>query len=190
MRDDHRDPIDDRWSEALAPLLSGPQASATLEARVRASLATQRPGAPARPAGPRWPWLALAAIVILSGIGVLARWQPWRPDAAPTGARYLLLLYESPRYDPGGATPEELVAEYSAWAGDLAQRGQLVDAAELGPEEQLLGGVAESTRAAAGGITGFFLVRAADPKAAAAIAATCPHLKYGGTVAVRPLREG
>jgi len=187
MPDDHRDPIDARWSEALAPLRSGPLASATLEARVRASLAAP---VPSRPGRPRWPWLAIAAVVILSGIGVLARWQPWRPDAAPAGARYLLLLYESPRYDPGGTTHEQLVAEYSAWAGNLAHRGQLVDAAELGPEEELVGAAAESTRPTAGVITGFFLVRAADPEAAAAIAATCPHLKYGGTVAVRPLREG
>jgi hypothetical protein len=36
------------------------------------------------------------------------------------------------------------------------------------------------------GPVGFFLIRAESFEAAAATAAECPHVKYGGTVVIRP----
>ena len=39
----------------------------------------------------------------------------------------------------------------------------------------------------AGGLTGFFIVRAATGEEAFALARQCPHLKYGGRVAIRRL---
>ena len=35
--------------------------------------------------------------------------------------------------------------------------------------------------------TGYFVIRAADLSAATALAQTCPHLKYGGSIRVRPI---
>ena len=184
MADDTRDPIDARWRESLSPLGGAAAPSDALEARVRLSLDAERARSTRR--RPRKAWVALAAIVLLSMTGILLRRQSSTPGSAEP--RYLLLLYENARFSPGNASHEQLVAEYSAWAGGLAERGLLVDASELGEEERLIGGAGESTRGPAGMLGGYFIVRAATMQAAAAIAATSPHLKYGGEVAVRPLR--
>lgn len=184
MPDDSRDPVDARWRDAMSPLAGSAEPSAALEARVRASLDTQR--GRTTQGKSRRAWMALAAVALLAVTGILLRLQPWNAPAA--GPRYLLLLYEGGRFSRGNATHEQLVAEYSAWAGGLAKGGKLVDASELGEEEQLVSGAGEATRGPAGVIAGFFIVRAADMREATAIAATSPHLKYGGEVAVRPLR--
>jgi hypothetical protein len=183
MPDDPRAPLNARWRRAMARLGDSLESSPELEARVKASLG-KRPAAVIR--GPsRRAWVAVAALVVVAGALI------WLPPGAPAAdsPRYLFLLYEGNRFDRGGATHQQLVGEYAVWAGSLAERGKLVEASELGEEEHLLSGAGESTRAAAGTISGFFIVRAADMTEAAAIAATCPHLKYGGEIAVRPLRE-
>jgi hypothetical protein len=41
----------------------------------------------------------------------------------------------------------------------------------------------------AGVLTGLFIIRAASEAEALAIARTCPHLRYGGRVDVRPIEE-
>jgi hypothetical protein len=185
MREDPGTPIDARWRGALARLGEQRESSPELEARVHASLRRQR--ADTVRGLSRRARVAVAALVLLVAAASLVRL--WPGAAAADGPRYLLLLYEGSRFDRGGATREQRVREYAAWAGELAQRGKLVEASELGDEERLLSGAGESTRAAAGAISGFFIVRAADMTEAAAIASTCPHLKYGGEVAVRLLRE-
>ena len=78
---------------------------------------------------------------------------------------------------------DSIVAEYSAWAGALAERGVMVMGEELTPDEAVLGSLPEAT----GGqrITGFFVIHAPDRDSALAIARSCPHVKYGGTVSVR-----
>jgi len=38
-------------------------------------------------------------------------------------------------------------------------------------------------------LRGYFDVAAADARAAATIATSCPHLEYGGTIAVKPIVE-
>jgi hypothetical protein len=169
----------------MARLRAPPELSPELEARVRASL--EQGGAGGIRGRSRRAWVAVAVLALVLVAGALLWPRPRAPSAA--GPRYLLLLYEGSRFDQGGATHQQLVGEYRAWAGSLAERGKLVEASELGEEERLLSGAGESTRAAAGTISGFFIVRAVDMTEAAAIAATCPHLKYGGEVAVRPLRE-
>jgi hypothetical protein len=185
MPEDPRTPIDARWRDALARLGEPKEPFPELEARVHASLRGQR--VDAVPGWSRRARIAVAALVLLAVAVSLVRL--WPGAAATDGPRYLLLLYEGSRFDRNGATREQLVREYGAWAGGLAQRGKLVEASELGDEERLVSGASESTRAPAGAISGFFIVRAADLNEAAAIASTCPHLSYGGEVAVRLLRE-
>jgi hypothetical protein len=82
------------------------------------------------------------------------------------------------------------VAEYSAWAAALRERGIEVEGEELAPpgEADRLAGVEAGRGApagAAGTLAGYFLVEAEDQPAALAIARTTPHLQYGGTVVVR-----
>lgn len=191
------------WNEAERAAIERLRAAlppADLEESVVAALASGRarePQTPRIPARRAWAWgaLALAAslAVFLAGISVSDRGASHAPAGrAPggpaTSERYLLLLYEDDAYR-APATPEEQtarVAEYSAWADDLRERGIDVEGEELAPlaESEWLGG-RESGVEAAGTLTGYFLVAAPDAAAAVAIARTTPHLKHGGTVVVR-----
>jgi hypothetical protein len=102
-------------------------------------------------------------------------------DARPA---FLLLLMDPDSPAPG-RSHEELVAEYSAWARQLHREGRLIDAAELADGGRVLGAPAgrEATE-----VGGYFMIRAVDLEEAAAVAAKCPHLKYGGAVEVRAVR--
>jgi hypothetical protein len=107
--------------------------------------------------------------------------------------RYVLFLYEDSTFDtsrPG----TQLVTEYSAWAAALRERGRLETGEQLAAAETLLEGQAGSivvgereAAAKAGALTGLFVIRAASESEALSIARTCPHLKYGGRIAVRAI---
>lgn len=121
-----------------------------------------------RPRRRRTPvWLATAAALLVA-IG-LSWWLARRPvQRADT---YVLLLYMDSTYRlPAPGHLGEREAEYVRWADSLARRGQL----DLGGK--LLG---------KGTAAGLFIIHAPSDSAAAAIAATCPHLKYGGRIEVR-----
>jgi hypothetical protein len=88
----------------------------------------------------------------------------------------------------------ELVTEYSAWAAALRERGRLETGEQLAAAEILLegqeGSIVAGERgpaAEAGALTGLFVIRAASESEALSIARTCPHLKYGGRIAVRAI---
>ena len=161
---------------------------------------------PARvPTRRAWAWgvLALAACLaaFVAGIAISDR-GAGREEALPETVvppapeRWLLLLYEDSAYQ-APATDEELagrVAEYAAWANDLAERGIVVDGEELaGPvdSEMLDGrrGPIETGPGAPSGpvgtVSGYFVIEAPDQAAAVAVARTTPHLAHGGTVVVR-----
>jgi hypothetical protein len=120
--------------------------------------------------------------------------DPPAAAAVPADARpaFALMLYEDAGYQApvDEAAHAARVAEYSAWAGQLAAQGQLVDGAELLAEGVLLhrerpraDGVPDSTL---GTLAGYFVIRADSLAEAERVAADCPHLAYGGTVSVRP----
>jgi hypothetical protein len=143
-----------------------------------------------------WAWGALALAACLAaffaGISVSDRGAGRGPAAAAAPDRFLLLLYEDGSYR-APVTPAEQearVAEYSAWAAALRERGIEVEGEELAPpgEADRLAGAEAGWGApagAAGTLAGYFLVEAEDQPAAVAIARTTPHLRYGGTVVVR-----
>jgi len=146
----------------------------------------------------RW---GLAAAVLL-GVGVASGMQLSKPsvEAGPaaeapapdTRPAFALMLYEDAGYQApaGEAEHRARVAEYSAWAGQLAGEGRLVDGAELLDRGVLL----HRDRARADGVpasdegrlAGYFVIRAASLEEAEQVAADCPHLAYGGTVSLRP----
>jgi len=116
-------------------------------------------------------WLAAAAVLVLA-IG-FSLWRT-RHTVAP-GNTYVLLLYEDStyRFAPPGHGADRL-AEMSRWADSLAKRGQL----DVGGH--LVGSTAPG---------GLFIIRAKSDSDAALIAASCPHVKYGGRVEVRRFIE-
>lgn len=166
----------------------------------------QTPGVPARRA---WAWGALALAAALAaffaGVSISDRGAGRTPGGgavpAATAARYLLLLYEDAAYR-APETPEEQaarVAEYGNWVTNLRERGVDIQGEELAPvgesawlDGRERGGVPAAAGAAAGELgilSGYFLVAAADPDAAMAIARTTPHLRHGGTVVIRRIVE-
>ena len=155
--------------------------SPALQRRVEASL--RRRGLLAK--GPPWRLAGFAASLVLAlGAGYIAG----RAGAAPPshgGRQYLLLLREDSSYRDDRPV-DEIVREYAQWANSLRRNDLLVMAEKLGDEEASVGGAASSlTSAAESPTTGFFLVRAPDLAAAQAIAASSPHIRYGGRIVVR-----
>ena len=151
--------------------------------RARGLLDAQRRG-PRRIVPARWAWpAAIAAGLLLFAGGFTLGRVPVQTAGAGMG-RYTLLLYEGPGFNTAGKPEAELVAEYTAWAGELAGRGSLVAGEKLAAREWILGagGSAGQQEPA-----GFFIIAARTDDEALAIARSCPHLRYGGTVAVRPV---
>lgn len=134
-------------------------------------------------------WAVAAAILMVVGLAV-GRGVP--RDVAPEDSRpqFALMLYEDSSYQ-AATHAEDRVAEYSAWARSLAQRGLLVDGAELSNTGVLLNGTHSAPDAvpvsAQGMLAGYFIIRAADRAEAERIARECPHLKYRGTISLRPI---
>jgi hypothetical protein len=143
--------------------------------------------APRSVLAPRWAWpVAIAAgLLLFAGGWAVGRRTAPEPGAGPAAGlrHYTLLLYEGPRFNVGGTPEAALVREYTAWAHGLAGKGRLVAGEKLGTNEWTLGDQSETSS----GPTGFFVIAAIGDDEALAIARTCPHLRYGGTVSVRPI---
>jgi hypothetical protein len=178
---------------ALRALRSGPSVPAEMEDRVVAALHDEgllaggsRSRAPrARPERlAAWIGAGLAASLSAFAVGWWVRGAV--PVAAPSGDAYVLLLH-----DTGVALPaaEEgrLVAEYGAWAADLRRRGVDIDGEKLEDSRTLLdaGRSRVDPGPSRGALAGYFVVRAASPEAALAVAEGCPHLRHGGSVELR-----
>lgn len=138
----------------------------------------------------RTPWRALgiaASLLVAAGVGFAAgRIQP-SPDSSP---QFLLLLREDSTYRDDRPI-REIVREYGRWADSLRQNDQLVLAEKLSNESADVVGqpVAFITDPRESPTTGLFLVRASNLDAAKAIAASSPHVKYGGRVVIRPIQR-
>jgi hypothetical protein len=137
--------------------------------------------------------MQMAALVLISVTATMLVMRRGERAEGAEGAEWLLLLVEDERYDAptDSAAVAARVAEYGAWAGELAQAGQLVRANELGPERTVLRQGAPDVRvmvgAASGEVTGYFIVTAPSRDAAEAIARGSPHVRHGGVVVVRPV---
>jgi hypothetical protein len=120
---------------------------------------------------------AAALAVLLLSIGFAAgRWQPSPPRT------YALLLRDSGRPADGAR-----VAEYVAWSrNDFVVGGQ-----KLGDRGKLLTATrtADLDFARQGELGGFFIVAADSLDEAAALALECPHVRYGGSIEVRPIER-
>lgn len=167
---------------------------------------------PSRPDRNRFRIAAVIALAFLGGtlLGRMSSLDTSPPEQEATmtpsgtessGEQFLLLLYEDAGFDTGDRTAAEVVEEYAAWAGSLAERGLLVAGEQLGPEGLVVepgdprageprAGEAVAAdeaplRGPGGVLGGYFVVRAGDYEEARALAADSPHLRYGGRIVVR-----
>jgi hypothetical protein len=134
--------------------------------------------------------VAIAAVIAFATLaggaaGYMIRGTPAR---GPGGQQFLLLIRGEPTSAAAPADPSQLVAEYRAWAQQLAREGRLVSAEKLADDSgRWLGPQADTTPAAA--IGGYFLIRAEHYDEALRIARESPHVRYGGTIEVRRIEN-
>jgi hypothetical protein len=193
---DDRVPEDDTPDERpLPPLPAEIPPAPHLEDRIVAEL--ERRGLAARQApsgrfrGPAWRWAGRAAAALaIFLLGWAARGLG--PESAPAvQGQYALFLYEDSTFDSSAG---DLVEEYGAWARALDREGRLVWAERLADRGTLFSPSPDGVTAnpgvptsPEGVVTGLFVVRAASPAEAEAIARAAPHLRHGGRVAVRAI---
>ena len=135
-----------------------------------------------RPSRQRWVAagvLAAVAAVLLA----IALWAvPPRSSVSSTasGPRYMLLLYSGA---DAPADADSRRREYAQWARDVAATGLTITGEELSDAAREVG--------TSGGALllprGFFIVDAPDFASAERIASTCPHLRYGGRIVIKPI---
>jgi hypothetical protein len=123
---------------------------------------------------------ALALVAALAVGFVAGLLLPRLYDAAPQGREFLLLVRDSPSMSV--ADEPRRVQEYGQWAHGLGAR--LVNGEKLSDTVSSVG--PPGTLSTVGG---FFRIRARDRAEAEAIARTCPHVRYGGSIEVREIER-
>ena len=133
---------------------------------------------------------AVAAMAACLALGIWVGVEHRRPS--PTQSQFLLLLYEDAVFDARYHDQfPKLEAEYTAWIRSLARAGHAVDGEKLawggaellpGQAPRLLPDVQDANTA-----HGYFIILADNEQAAIGVAETCPHLKYGGRIVLRPI---
>lgn len=180
MTHNSNDPLRALEREVQPPSDLKAQVSCSL--RSRGLLRRARPSSVWRGAG-----LLAAGVVLFAAGRATARPGIEVPDDGKRS--YALMLYEDEGFDrtvPGVS----YIAEYSAWAAGLRERGALAGGEPLDSAAVLLTGAGVEGRdvtSEAGTLSGFFIIRATDQAEALAIAKTCPHLRHGGRIALRPV---
>lgn len=192
MSENERIPNDgDRPARELRALATGPPPPPDIEERIVAELRA-RGLLGKRHVRPRRLLAAAAALAIFLVGASIGRWSARpAPSGEPPPVGFALFLL-------GGAQPADdetaRVEEYRSWAIDLATHGELARGEKLAPSawRLFLEGDAVSVRSApisttGGSLSGFFLLTTDDLDEALAVARSCPHLRHGGEVLLRPI---
>lgn len=126
---------------------------------------------------------AVAAVLLVAAM--LAAVATLYPRAAVEGETYMLALYDGPGFQaaPAGGS---YAAEYGRWARTHGEgSASVIGGEELGPPAAILGPAGTGDPA----LAGYFLVRAPSQSEAVALARSSPHIRYGGTIVVRRVRN-
>jgi hypothetical protein len=81
------------------------------------------------------------------------------------------------------------VREYGQWARQQCAEGRLLAGEKLKSQELLIGGSSEglAPEVVSQPISGYFVVVAPGLEGAVAVARSCPHLRHGGRITIRPI---
>ena len=130
-------------------------------------------------------WRTAAVLAASLAAGLVAAVLVYRQiadRAASARPEFVLLLYAG---DDTNSAPSRR-EEYSAWARSIAAQGTTISGLELvEPSEEMAVLPDDPGSAAPAQPRGFFVVRARDLAEARQIAASCPHLRYGGRIVLR-----
>lgn len=130
-------------------------------------------------------WVAAAAVAIATFFGGYyvgsGENQVLNPEET-----YVLLLHEDERFSPGD--PRKMFEEYSNWMANAQADGIGIDGQELAPQAVVVsqGNLTPRDENANNRVTGYFIVEAASMEEAVSIAQNNPHIKYGGSIEVKP----
>lgn len=134
----------------------------------------------------RFLWMAAIAASFLIGFFVETSISQFAPDQpANSQNQYLLLLHEDSSFNALESDIPNLIKEYTQWANDIGQRGDLIAAEKLTNESTSLGNM----RPTSSQVSGYFVITAATVTEAIKLANTHPHLKYNGGIEVRPIER-
>jgi len=99
---------------------------------------------------------------------------------------YILILHEDSNFEPGD--PMAMFEEYKSWMDNTFSRGLKITGQELKQEATLVKGETQEVfpEDAETKTTGYFLVEANSYQEAVAVAQENPHIKYGGSIEVKP----
>jgi hypothetical protein len=185
---------DDDWTgperDRLHALARDAAPSAQLEPRVVEALRVRGLIAPRR----RRAWITATAAgvagLVLGAVAGRATVAPSGRPSVPEGRSFALLLHPGAGLDPAESAARARVIEYGTWARGLAADGRLLTGQKLKDPVRMLrpaGAVTAGQSDPEGRLLGFFLVRARTMEEAEDIARSCPHLRHGGTIALREI---
>ena len=177
-------------TEQARRLRESPLPPLALESRVIGAL--RHRGAFARKHRARnWALVTAGGIAVFVAGWVGGRFQRQRlaSDGRP---RFVLLLQQGESATVAGIAEEQRRrSEYGNWADRVSGAGRVLlgePLADTGKELVASGSGEVPWNSGADTIGGMFIISAVDYQHAIEIARTCPHLKYGGRIEVRPIR--
>lgn len=132
-------------------------------------------------------WLAIAAT---AAVLFIAGFFTGRTGAKPSVPEfnYVFLLEEGSSYHRAtqDAETQRRVTEYREWASTLRSRGVDISGLKLQERGTVFG---ESDAASFNELAGLFMLKAKNMEEARHIAETCPHIRYGGGIVIRPIEK-
>lgn len=171
--------------------------AASLEARIISALKA-RGLIRMAPALPMWtlPRLAgaFATALVLMALGFgLGKWQGGASPQQAHHNMFVLFLYDSPETPPDDMSK---VIEYGNWARAISKSKRMITGEKLKDGGRFLRSVQgqlEIRDLSEGGkpsvLGGYFLIEAENYDEAIKVAASCPHLKYGGLIELRQMDQ-
>jgi hypothetical protein len=199
MPEDPEEPLSPSLAASLAALRREEPPPPAVETRLLRDLhaAGLLSGRPRFSLGRLWTASRLPIAAALAAF-LLGAWLGPRLDlrraAGASLPRYVLFLYQTPALEPTPQARAARVAEYSAWAREIRKAGHLVAGEKLADQGAVLegpGGAPRAIPAQVGpdtvSLSGYFVIQAATWEEALTVARACPHLRHGGSVALRPI---
>lgn len=137
---------------------------------------------------------AFAAALVLLALGFgLGKWQSRVPSQQTHHNMFVLFLYDSP-----GTPPDDMsnAAEYGGWARTISMSKRMITGEKLKDGGRLLRNVRGQLEirdvkevGEPNVLGGYFLIEAENYDEAIKVAASCPHLKYGGLIELRQIDQ-
>ncbi len=137
---------------------------------------------------------AFAAALVLLALGFgLGKWQGGASSQQPHRNMFVLFLYDAPETPPDDMSK---VVEYGNWARTISKSKRMITGEKLKDSGRFLRSVQgqleiRDLREAGEPnlLGGYFLIEAENYDEAIKVAASCPHLKYGGLIELRQIDQ-